>query len=224
MQYWYYGWGVVLSSQLLTDHLVPHWETLEMWVSSRLCFIWTFTDWNYSNWSVWVCPQAIMNVPVDATKVYRSNCASSLQSSQFVLPATIRLLPLFTLSLVKNVCAYYVVVCCNMLTVIVTFIVHTACIYIEPKGFIWCTKSSNESSENFTFGLLNVQSISQTICSPYSFWTGWWRCFKIWETCIILYTTVIGKVMHLTAGCSIDWWWQADHYPSQVKTDRRKAD
>ncbi len=44
-----------------------------------------------------------MNVAVDATKVYRSNCCSSMQSSQFVLPASIRLLPLFTLALVKNV-------------------------------------------------------------------------------------------------------------------------
>ncbi|XP_064387627.1 protein transport protein Sec24A-like isoform X2 [Halichondria panicea] len=45
---------------------------------------------------------AIMNVAVDATKVYRSNCCSSMQSSQFVLPASIRLLPLFTLALIKN--------------------------------------------------------------------------------------------------------------------------
>ena len=47
--------------------------------------------------------QALMNTVIDATKMYRANFASSMQASQFTLPATLRLLPLFMISLLKNV-------------------------------------------------------------------------------------------------------------------------
>lgn len=45
-----------------------------------------------------------MNVVQDATKAYRSLIASSTQASQFVLPASLCTLPLYILSLFKNVC------------------------------------------------------------------------------------------------------------------------
>ena len=47
--------------------------------------------------------QALLNIMIDATKMYRSNFASSMQASQLTLPATLRLLPLFMISLLKNV-------------------------------------------------------------------------------------------------------------------------
>ena len=47
--------------------------------------------------------QALVNTVQDATIAYRTILASSMQSSQFCLPASLRLLPLFTLSLLKHV-------------------------------------------------------------------------------------------------------------------------
>ena len=44
-----------------------------------------------------------MNVVIDSTKMYRGHFASSLQASQFTLPASLHLLPLFIISLLKHV-------------------------------------------------------------------------------------------------------------------------
>jgi hypothetical protein len=43
-----------------------------------------------------------MNTIIDSTKAYRSNLATSQQLSQFSLPSSIKLLPLLTLSLLKD--------------------------------------------------------------------------------------------------------------------------
>jgi protein transport protein SEC24 len=45
---------------------------------------------------------ALMNTIIDSTKAYRSNLATSQQLSQFSLPSSIKLLPLLTLSLLKD--------------------------------------------------------------------------------------------------------------------------
>ena len=50
-----------------------------------------------------VFPQALMNVVIDSTKMYRGHFASSLQASQFNLPTSLHLLPLFVTSLLKHV-------------------------------------------------------------------------------------------------------------------------
>ena len=47
--------------------------------------------------------QALMNTVLDSTKMYRSNFASSKQSSQFTLPSSLSLLPLFVVALLKHV-------------------------------------------------------------------------------------------------------------------------
>ena len=44
-----------------------------------------------------------MNTVIDATKMYRSQFASSMQASQFNLPGCLQLLPLFIIALLKSV-------------------------------------------------------------------------------------------------------------------------
>jgi len=46
--------------------------------------------------------EALMNVVIDSTKMYRGHFASSLQASQFNLPTSLHLLPLFVTSLLKH--------------------------------------------------------------------------------------------------------------------------
>ena len=50
-----------------------------------------------------ISPQALTNIVIDSTKMYRTNFASSMQASQFILPSSLRLLPLFMFSLIKHV-------------------------------------------------------------------------------------------------------------------------
>ncbi len=47
--------------------------------------------------------QALMNTLIDSGKMYRNNVASSLQASQYTLPASIKLLPLLIIALLKSV-------------------------------------------------------------------------------------------------------------------------
>ncbi len=44
-----------------------------------------------------------MNTAVDCGKMFRANVMSSRQSSQYVLPASLSLLPLFIVALLKSV-------------------------------------------------------------------------------------------------------------------------
>lgn len=46
--------------------------------------------------------EALLNIVLDCTRMYRSHFASSMQASQFALPSSLRLLPLFMLSLLKH--------------------------------------------------------------------------------------------------------------------------
>ena len=56
--------------------------------------------------------QALMNSVIDSTKAYRSLMASSVQSSQFCLPDSLCLLPLFILALLKSVSSCVCVCVC----------------------------------------------------------------------------------------------------------------
>lgn len=54
--------------------------------------------------------QALMNTVIDATKMYRSQFASSMQATQFNLPASLQLLPLFIIALLKSVSTHFILV------------------------------------------------------------------------------------------------------------------
>jgi len=74
---------------------------------SRNTFLLNLCSWSRMSVSkyntVSVFPQALMNVVIDSTKMYRGHFASSLQASQFNLPTSLHLLPLFVTSLLKHV-------------------------------------------------------------------------------------------------------------------------
>jgi len=52
-----------------------------------------------------------MNTAVDCGKMYKSNLGSSRQASQYVLPHSLRLLPLFIIALLKSVSGLATVLC-----------------------------------------------------------------------------------------------------------------